>query len=413
MTRFYELPDTLRGLICAWVIIVFILGIWNAMRAVQMKKKLHISISVAILFTVYLTLQVIADIAHRQEGGRSAKISIFSGNICVIWWLLFIGMITAISISLASFFGKWKEDHITQMSVKDSIDRLQAGLCYWEDGGRIILSNQYMDELCFLLTGEILLNGENFYRTIDSECMSLPDGSIKLFLHTLVNFNDKKIHELIAADVTELYKKNEILEQKTKDLQKMNENLKRYNQSMEEIVRKQEILDAKIYIHDEMNRLMLLTTAATETLLSEEEFRRALTLWRNNAILLGSNAERNKESLDTSEIDKLAKLLGINLSFVGEFPKNISSETRELFVAALREAIANAVKHADAKNVTVEMNCENHYLTVVISNDGIMPEGNINLGGGLSNIQRMLETRKGKFRIEYKEQFSVILTIPV
>lgn len=413
MTRFYDLSGTLRGFFCVWVIMVFILGIWNAMRAVQMKKKLHICISSTLLLTIYFILQVISDIAHRQEGNRSAQISRLLGEISVVWWVIFIGIITIISINMASFFRKWKEDHITQMSVKDSIDRLHAGLCYWEDGGRIILSNKYMDEICLMITGEILLNGENFYRTIDSECMSLPDGSIKLFLHTLVDFNDKKIHELIAADVTELYKKNEMLEQKTKNLQKMNESLKRYNQSMEEIVRKQEILDAKMYIHDEMNRLMLLTTAATETLLEEEEFRRTLTLWRNNAILLGSDAEKNKESLDVSEIDKLAKLLGINLCWIGEFPQNISADLRELFVAAVREAIANAVKHAGAKLVTVKVTKESDNMTVVISNDGIMPQGNINVGGGLTNIQRMIEAKRGTFRIEFSEQFSMILSIPV
>ena len=76
------------------------------------------------------------------------------------------------------------------------------------------------------------------------------------------------------------------------------------------MVRKQEILDAKVYIHDEMNRLMLVTTAMTETVTLKEEFESVLTLWRNNAVLLGNEAEKDIEDVDALEIEKLAKKLG-------------------------------------------------------------------------------------------------------
>ena len=72
-----------------------------------------------------------------------------------------------------------------------------------------------MDEICLSISGEMLLNGDKFYKSIESECMPMPDGTIKYFFHNLVEFEDKQIHELIAADVTELYKKNQLLEQET------------------------------------------------------------------------------------------------------------------------------------------------------------------------------------------------------
>ena len=44
-----------------------------------------------------------------------------------------------------------------------------------------------MDEICLSISGEMLLNGDKFYKSIESECMPMPDGTIKYFFHNLVN----------------------------------------------------------------------------------------------------------------------------------------------------------------------------------------------------------------------------------
>ena len=407
--QFGNMPDVLQGFLFIWLICVFILGIFNLFRAIQVKQTKHIVISATLLSVEYFLLQITSDIMHRQKGMESEGLSYKLGLIPVIWWIVLIAGIMAISITLASFFSHWKEEHITPMSVKDSIDMLHAGLCYWEDGGRIILSNKKMDELCLAISGEMLLNGEKFLDCLESECIPMSDGTIKYFFHNQVEFEDKQIHELVAVDVTELYKKNELLEQETISLQKMNESLRKYNQNIVETVRKQEILDAKVYIHDEMNRLMLVTTSNTETPMAEEEFKEILTLWRNNAILLGGESEKAKDNTDVSEVNQLAELLGIQITWQGDAPEVMPGSIRKVFIMVAREAIANAVKHAEAKNITIGIHKKDAKLLIEISNDGKLPEGKITLGGGLSNIKRMVEEKRGQFRVEAKEQFRMIL----
>lgn len=407
--QFGDMTDVVRGFLFIWLVCIFILGLCNLIRSVQVKQPWHIVISVVLLAVEYFLLQITSDIMHRHTGKENVGLSYTLGRINAIWWIALIVGIMAISIAMGFFFKHWKEEHITPMSVKDSIDMLYAGLCYWEDGGRIILSNKKMDEICLTISGEMLLNGDNFYKCIESECMPMPDGTIKYFFHNLVEFEDKLIHELIATDVTELYKKNELLEQETISLQKMNESLRRYNQDIEETVRKQEILDAKVYIHDEMNRLMLVTTANAETPMSEEDFREVLTLWRNNAILLGTESDKTKVNTDITEVNQLAELLGIQLRWQGELPGIVPNTIREVFIMVVREAIANAVKHAEAKNITIGIHKSAEKITIRISNDGKLPTGKISMGGGLSNIKRMVEANKGQFKVEVNEHFNMIL----
>jgi len=410
--RFLEVSDPVNGIMFLWLIGIFVLGLYNLFHAIRVKQTIHIVISAFILVLEYLLLQMISELLHGKTEFNSTSLSQLFGRIHIGWWCLGIATIMGISIRLAAFFKHWKEEHITPMSVKDSIDKLHAGLCYWEEGGRIILSNKMMDEICLAVSGELLLNGQKFFESIEEECVSLPDGTIKYFFHNLVEFDDKQIHELIAADVTELYKKNMLLEQETLNLQKMNESLRRYNQNIEEVVRKQEILDAKVYIHDEMNRLMLVTTAMTETALPEEEFESVLTLWRNNAVLLGNEAEKNETDIDISEIDRLADLLGIHILWTGKQLVEIPKKYRELLVVSVREAIANAVKHAQAEHIAVDMNMVEQKLIIAISNDGKRPTGKVNEGGGLSNIRRMVEEHNGTMKAFAKEQFELQINLP-
>ena len=178
---FSDMPDVARGFIFIWLICIFILGLCNLFRSVQVKQTRHIVISAVLLVLEYFLLQIMSDILHRQTGRESVILSYTLGQIHVIWWIVLIAGMMVISITLASFFSHWKEKHITPMSVKDSIDMLHAGLCYWEDGGRIILSNKKMDEICLSISGEMLLNGDKFYKYIESECIPMPDGSIKYF----------------------------------------------------------------------------------------------------------------------------------------------------------------------------------------------------------------------------------------
>lgn len=398
--------DLMHLLLFLWLTVVLVLGIYNMFHAIRVKQAKYIVVAGILLVAEYFFLQLISEMAHSGLGGKLNERTFPA-------WVVLMLVITWISIAMAVSFRHWKKNHITPMSVKDSIDMLHAGLCYWEDGGRVVLANKQMDEICLALTGAPLLNGEYFYENIGPECQKLPDGTIKLFVHSMVDFADKQIHELVATDVTELYKKNELLEQKTLSLQKMNENLRNYNQQIEETVRKQEILDTKIYIHDEMNHLMLLTTAMTETDLPEEDFGAVLTLWRNNAVLRGNEAETNREGGTGLEIEKLAQLLGICVKWTNLTPGEVPKRLREILIMIIREAIANAVKHAEAETVMIDISIAEKELSMSISNDGRKPEGDIKAGGGLSNIRRIVEMQRGSLEVTVRKQFVLSVKIPI
>ena len=114
--------------------------------------------------------------------------------------------------------------------------------------------------------------------------------------------------------------------------------------------------------------------------MAAEEFKEILTLWRNNAILLGTESEKTKVNTDVAEVNRLAELLGVALKWHGELPQTIPDSIREVFIMVTREAIANAVKHAEAKSINIGIHKNDEKLCITISNDGKLPVGKISLG---------------------------------
>ena len=62
----------------------------------------------------------------------------------------------------------FRKNTITRSSIKEGIDKLSSGLCFYMDGGRVVLSNLRMNELCFRLVGRDLQNAELFWATLSS-----------------------------------------------------------------------------------------------------------------------------------------------------------------------------------------------------------------------------------------------------
>ena len=117
----------------------------------------------------YPVLQVIGDILYWNEGNEGSEISLIFGRIhAAVWILMTIGLLS-VGILMTVSLMKWNREHLTPMSVRDGMDKLKAGLCYWEDGGKLVLSNRRMDEICETVTGEALLSGERFYDAISGQ----------------------------------------------------------------------------------------------------------------------------------------------------------------------------------------------------------------------------------------------------
>jgi anti-sigma regulatory factor (Ser/Thr protein kinase) len=212
---------------------------------------------------------------------------------------------------------------------------------------------------------------------------------------------------MIASDITAEYAETQKLSEDKAELSRLNLELKEYTQSIDDTVRRREILQAKVNIHDEMNRLMLSTVAAKCD--DAAELDRIFTLWKQNALLLCMEADEIAVPKAAVRIEKLAEVLKIRLVRKNELPAELSEKQRTLFFAAAQEAIANAAKHARAKVMEISFESTDKYIACTFTNDGQIPTGEVRFTGGLGNLSLLAGKQNAQVFAEAGDTFSLTL----
>lgn len=320
--------------------------------------------------------------------------------------------------------------------IKKAIDSYPGGICFSALDGRVILANEKMNKLILELTGHTILNAKvtweelaNFASNGKAEKLTqswLPKDPDKESIHQQLFFRfsdssvwrfelrflDSNTVQIEAAEITELYRLSEELYENTIRLQDMQKRQKALLDSIVEVNLNKEILTAKMHIHDELGHCLLATTKAiTEDSLAEN----ADTLRKswNSTIQDFSNISTVWTVPDSSlqsELMQVAELIGCKVVFLGEQPTQ--RKALQLLYAAIREALTNAVRHANATELMVKIEQDEKSYHIEISDNGSVSVSSITEGNGLSALRQQLEQEGASLKVLCDNSVSLIIDIP-
>lgn len=322
--------------------------------------------------------------------------------------------------------------------IKKAIDSYPGGICFSALDGRVILVNDKMNKLMLELTGHTILNAKvaweeltNFANNGRAEKLDqswLPkdtdNGNESTQQQLFFRFSDSSVWrfelrfldsntvQIEAAEITELYRISEELYENTIRLQEMQKRQKALLDSIVEVNLNKEILAAKMHIHDELGHCLLATTKAiTEDSLAEN----ADTLRKswNSTIHDFSNIPTVWTVPDSSlqsELMQVAELIGCKVIFLGEQPTQ--RKALQLLYAAIREALTNAVRHADATELMVKIEQDEKNYHIEISDNGGVSVSSITEGNGLSSLRQRLEREGASLKVLCNNSVSLIIDIP-
>ncbi len=295
---------------------------------------------------------------------------------------------------------------ITPAAVKQCLDQMPCGVCCWRENGRVLFSNICMNRLCVSLMNTPLLNGNRFHDRVSAGILTV-DGRVWRFTCRDIPFDGETLHEMIASDITTEYAKTQALEQDKRELSRLKRELQEYSLSIEDTVRRQEILQAKVNIHDEMNRLMLSTVAASAE--DTAALDRIVSLWEQNAVLLCMQADDMADQKAVTRIHELARALGMELLWHADLPPALTDEQRSLFFSAAQETVINAAKHAQAKTLEIAFAEDETGVCCVFTNDGKKPAEEVRFVGGLANLALLAGEQGASVCAEAGERFTLLL----
>ena len=409
MTPLSTLSEFARSCFSFWALLVCLPGVFSAVISVTQKRRFFAVVSLLPFSCSYFLWQVLFDLHLFGAAENASPVSRKAG--AFPWMFLFISLclLTLAALFILISVIRFGKRSVTPDAVKHCLDRMPCGICCWRADGRVLFSNICMNRLCAAVTGGPLLDGNRFLGAASDGIMTVGEKLWRFACRDII-FDGELMHEMIASDVTAEYSKTRALEKDKAELSRLNRELREYTLSIDDAVRRREILQAKVNIHDEMNRLMLSTAAAKNG--DGAALDQIFSLWEQNALLLCMEADKTADTKAAARVKKLAEALKIRLIWQGDLPAALSEKQRSLFFSAAQEAIANAAKHARAKTMKISFEETDDFVSCVFENDGQLPDGNVRFAGGLANLSLLAGKQDASISARTGETFALCLRCP-
>ena len=417
---YYNLAVPLRCILILGLFLEFCFGAY-ILSLLSLRKKPGAAILTLLAMLLSLGLMIIYT-AEARANLRSLEVPAISDWLCQRSVLLPIAvLIGVLLLQLHIFRAEWlfRKNTITRSSIKEGVDKISSGLCFYRQGGRVILANRRINELCFNIAGRDLQNAQKFWGLLQNGepvpgVERLQKGNQPVFRledGTVWTFSCRElsgIFQLSAADTTEIHAVTETLREKNKELEALNLRLRKYGENVDELTRAKERLETKSRIHSELGQALLASRRYLVGGSDEEEI--PLEQWRGSIAMLRKEAELRNSEKPLEMLQRISAATGISTQIAGTLPA--SEDVQKLFVEAAAEALTNAISHARAKTLFVTLTETELSYSASFRNDGTRPNGEITEGGGLGSLRKKLEREGGSMEIKSCPDFELLVTIP-
>lgn len=311
---------------------------------------------------------------------------------------------------------------INNNSIKEAFDNLPTGVCFFNEVGMPVLCNLAMYRFSFAVCGKDVqfitdlesCLSDNFIPVEDvkkeGKVFVLKDGSAwRLEKRSFTYENGNVYTQYIATDVTDLNKNRIELQQENKQLHKVHCDLQRLSANVVAVTREEEILNAKMRVHDEMGRCLVVAQKYLREDSTGNIPDNIVDSWQRAVSMLKYNNDTSDEDM-LLQIRKTCEFMKIDFVKTGELPKE--ENVAYILTCAVRECVTNAVRYAEATKLYANFTETEEAATVVVTNNGKPPENEIVKGGGLSNLQRRVERSGGVMVIQSFPCFELTVTVP-
>lgn len=386
------------GLMCTLLLMGTIAGLFGCMSAVRCHRRFAFAVCLAIASLDFAVLAVLLSRLPESE------------TLSPVPWTAAALSLTA--LSLFASFTLWHKSRrqLSPVSIEESCDHLPSALCFAWENGLPCLKNLKMDELSHLLTGEALLNANDFWKTMELQpIVMLKNGQTWSFERVRLGMSGKTVYQITGTNITEEAQLQRELEEDNLRLKNMNRRLRQYGQDVQEATREKEILRAKTRVHDELGHALLQTRQFLSDTQGDAES--VCAAWRQNVrLLLGKYADEQRFDA-FAQLARAAQAIGVTIERRGVFPAE-GTESAQLVETAAHECLTNLVRHAGGTRLEiigekVASGWRIHYL-----NDGSAPSGPIVEGSGLTALRARTEAAGCAMDIEYAPHFELTLTLP-
>lgn len=335
-------------------------------------------------------------------------------------------MLTVLAVIFYIFLRNCKKDMITKESIKESLDALPDGVCFYSENGTPLLVNVQMSSICEELFNSGIMNVNSFVQRLrDGNFCSdavrvntrrpvitvkTADGQVWDFRKSSLLVQKTVVNELVAYNVTKQYRLNLRLKERNRSMNEIGKRLRRYNKEVADTAREKEILNATVRVHDDLGRALLMLRKYLVQPCEQRNREELLMLWRFNTEVMKNEASAVGPGTNWNSFIRSAENIGVRVVHRGTAPKEES--VKFVLIAALSECLTNVVKHAGGNRIDIETAQTSSFVLAKITNNGLPPKEKIKEAGGLKSLRTIVEGSGGKMTIESSPSFVMKIMLP-
>ena len=419
MIGFCDLHYAVKSIFLVVTFVAVCFGICMLPSVFSRKKLIpKLLVPICIILSGAMLILFAAQVKSEHPAWKLTPIIERVTSLPIILPVLLLLVIIAALLTVALKERKFEKNSITRSSVKESLDYLNTGLCFAYKNGMVMLINHRMNNLSHTIFGRDLQNANRFWESLSNgeiqsgvtrlsmganPSLRLPDKTVWTFAREVID----GITQLTAAETTQLNKLTEELKEKNAELSVMNERLRKYGENVDKLTREKERLETKAHIHRELGQTLLTTRRYLRS--ENDNPQELLNMLKRNITMLRMESESPKNDKPIVMLMKAAHSVGIEVQITGQMPKQ--EDANRLFFEAATEALTNAVRHADAKKLCVELTEDDRTYSVSFANDGNQPQNEIVEGGGLGSLRLKTEQIGGTMEVLNQPEFVLKLTV--
>ena len=307
----------------------------------------------------------------------------------------YISIVLSLYIFISFIYEKvFKNEYVSMLSVKNGIDLSDTGIMFLDDNGDIVLMNNLMSDILKDLNIK-----KDYIDNLIKKCTENVDNDYILKcnnrVYLLKIFYDK---EVSLIDITKLYKLQEQAKLQNKNIKANNEKLLDTINNIEKIEKTKNLLKIKNEYHDIIGHRLAFLTKYLEQ--DNKDTKSIL-------FIIDSIYEDFDSKLSSDEklnnLVKIYQVIGINIIVKGKLP--IDEKIANIFFEIIREAVTNAIIHADSKNIKVIIAQYLDRIEMIITNDGKKPSSIIYENDGIKGMRRKLSFINGSLNISTENYF--------
>lgn len=409
--RLIDLNSSTLSIIFAINLIVLAVSIQICVERLDIKVKSKDFIySFLLVLTSFILVQILAEIGTNRMliAKRFTKLNVY------IFILLLFSLASLETLFIIRIRRDRKKE-IGKNSIKESMDNLPDGLCFSKMDGTPLLVNRQMQDLSYKVFGKHLVNDvvcERMIRegNIKHNAKILQEDPLvvecngKVWLIQIIIHED--FRETLAYDISMEWAVLKEIKKKNQEIDYANYRLRKYQEAALEYTRQKEILRSKINIHDKIGQALIYFRHYLDKKdKSDEDRSKLVQLWKESLLVLDENKEETSNSTAWEKLLSTAKSIGVDIHLIGCLP--VYECDKKILVSIVHEALNNAIRHGEAKNVWIKLNEDERKTYCEISNDGKKASANFEEKGGLKNIRERIKIYSGEMNIDAKDKFTL------